>query len=278
MRKEILKEGELQLNRDQWRAQRERDEKALEQANPKLTEGEPRLEVKVIDYAGANLDHVPRGRRPIVLTFDDSSGGQFRYLADGSIDPDCAVGILLAFHEEYGENWPLRATFFVLLNDADEPGAPLFRQPDSAVKKLQALVDWGMEVGSHTITHADIGLVTPEEIKWELAVSQSRIEALVPGYKVQSLSVPYGSYPADNSMVRSGHSEKADLHYRYRAVVGLGSNAAPSPFSPDFDPLIIPRVQAIQAQLESWLAKYERYPERYYVSDGGESKVAEDLS
>jgi peptidoglycan/xylan/chitin deacetylase (PgdA/CDA1 family) len=224
--------------------------------------------VNLIDVARGNLDRVPYGRRPIVLTFDDSTAGQFRYLEDGTIDPDCAVGILKAMYDDHGEDWPLRATFFVLLN-ASKPGAFLFRQSDLGPQKVCTLVAWGMEVGSHTITHADLSQTDPDDIRWELAVSQDRIEALVPGYRVRSFALPYGSYPADRSLVEEGYSESEDLTYRYEAVVRLGAKPASSPFSIDFDPLLIPRVQAIQSQLDMWFSHYERHPERYYVSDGG---------
>jgi peptidoglycan/xylan/chitin deacetylase (PgdA/CDA1 family) len=226
--------------------------------------------VNLIDLATGNLGYVPHGRRPIVLTFDDSSAGHFRYLEDGTIDPDCAVGILLAIHEKYGDDWPLRATFFVLLRNADEPGAPLFRQPDFAVQKARALVDWGFEIGSHTITHPTLSEISAEEVKWELAVSQTRIEALVPGYRVRSLALPNGAYPADRTLVKEGYSESAGLSYRYEAVVRLGAQPCLSPFSPGFDPYSIPRIQAIQPQLDQWFSYYETHPERYYVSDGSE--------
>jgi peptidoglycan/xylan/chitin deacetylase (PgdA/CDA1 family) len=224
--------------------------------------------VNLIDLATGDLDHVPRGRRPIVLTFDDSTAGHFRYLEDGAIDPDCAVGILLALHEKYGDDWPLRATFFVLLLDAEKPGAPLFRQPEFAVQKVRALVDWGFEVGSHTITHPTLSEVSDEQVKWELAVSKSRIEALIPGYTVRSLALPNGSYPVDRSLVVEGYSESTQLSYRYEAVARLGAQPCPSPFSPDFDPYSIPRVQAIQSELDYRLSYYEKYPEKYYVSAG----------
>ena len=226
--------------------------------------------VNLIDVVRQNLDHVPRGRRPVVLTFDDSTGGQFRYLEDDSIDPDCAVGILLSIHQAYGEDWPLRATFFVLLLSADRPGALLFRQSDSGPQKVRALVDWGMEIGSHTIHHVNLGQITAAEIKWELAVSQDRIAALAPGYTVRSFSVPYGAYPSDISLLKGGYSESADLHYRYEAAVQVGYRPAPSPFSPDFNPYFIPRVQAFQASLDQWFVYYEQHPELYYVSDGGQ--------
>lgn len=233
--------------------------------------------VNLIDVVRKNLDHVPRGRRPVVLTFDDATTGQFHYLEDESIDPDCAIGILLAMHEEYGKDWPLRATFFVLLN-VSEPGSPLFHQSAYGPQKVRALVNWGLEVGSHTIHHANLGQITAEEIKWELAVSQNRIAALLPGYTTRSFSVPYGAYPSDISLLEEGYSESADLRYRYEAAVQVGYKPAPSPFSPDFNPYLIPRVQAFQASLDQWFAYYEQYPERYYVSDGGQDDAPGKLN
>jgi peptidoglycan/xylan/chitin deacetylase (PgdA/CDA1 family) len=227
--------------------------------------------INLIDLARGDLSQVPKGRRPIVLTFDDSTAGHFRYLEDGTIDPDCAVGILKAMHDAHGDNWPLRATFFVLLN-AGKPGPILFRQAGLGPQKVQALVDWGMEVGSHTITHADLSQIGPGEIQWELAVSQDRIEALVPGYHVRSLALPYGIYPADISLLKEGYAPSEELTYRYEAVVTLRAKPALSPFSAEFDPLFIPRVQAIQSQLDTWFSYYERYPERYYVSAGDEEE------
>lgn len=77
---------------------------------------------------------LPSGTSPVVLTFDDSSPGQFRYLErDGrlEIDPDCAVGILEAFtrlHPGFG----LNATFFVLPAAAEPTGSSANRTTSSA--------------------------------------------------------------------------------------------------------------------------------------------------
>ena len=225
--------------------------------------------VNLIDVVRGNLNHVPRGRRPIVFTFDDSSGGQFRYLNDGSIDPDCAAGMLKAFHEAHPDDWPLRATFFVLLN-ADEPGTPLFRQGDTGPQKVRTLVGWGMEIGSHTINHLNLSKATLEQIRWELAVSQHRIEGLIPDHQVRCFAPPFGAYPEDLSLLKEGYCESEDLRYTYEAAVKVGGEPSPSPFSDSSDPYRIPRVQAFQDELDRWLGYFERYPERYYVSDGGE--------
>jgi peptidoglycan/xylan/chitin deacetylase (PgdA/CDA1 family) len=222
--------------------------------------------VNLIDVVRGNLDHVPYGRRPVVLTFDDSSAGQFRYLADGSIDPNCAAGILKAMHDKYGDDWPLRATFFVLIK-AKNPGALLFRQENLGAEKIRTLAKWGMEIGSHTINHLNLNEATPEQIRWELAVSQYRLETLLPGHQVRSFSIPFGDYPDDVSLLSEGFSAEANLSYRYEAVVKVGSQPAPSPFSPNFDPFRIPRVQAFQPELDKWLGYIEQYPEYHYVSD-----------
>src|SRR5262249_38332056 len=58
----------------------------------------------------------PAGTTPVVLTFDDSSPGQFRYIEERgtvAIDPKSAVGILDAFTREHPD-FGRAATFFVL--------------------------------------------------------------------------------------------------------------------------------------------------------------------
>jgi hypothetical protein len=46
--------------------------------------------------------------------FDDGAKGQYRILADGSLDPDCAVGIMQEAAKS--GNWAPRASFFPLLD------------------------------------------------------------------------------------------------------------------------------------------------------------------
>lgn len=220
--------------------------------------------VNLRDLATGQLGMVPAGKRPVVLTFDDSSIGQFRMLPDGQVDPNSAAGILLDFHQAHPADWPLRATFFVL-QDVDAPDRVLFGQPEWAGQKLQMLVDWGMEVGSHTISHANLAQSSLQEIERQLGLSQARLEALLPGYEVVSLSIPFGQYPQDETLLARG--EYQDQAYEYLAAVRVGGGLAPSPGSPGFDPYHIPRVQAIPSELERWL-NYANQPGVYYVSAG----------
>ena len=78
-----------------------------------LLKAEGYYPINVRDLASGNID-IPAGKSPVVITFDDSSPGQYRILDDGSLDPDCAVGILQAAVEE--GDWASRATFFCLLD------------------------------------------------------------------------------------------------------------------------------------------------------------------
>jgi len=220
--------------------------------------------VNLRDLAARDLGMVPVGKRPMVLTFDDSSMGQFRMLPDGQVDPDSAVGILLAFHQAHPADWPLRASFFVL-QDVDVPERILFGQPEWAQQKLQMLVAWGMEIGSHTISHANLAESAPEEAQRQLALSQARLETLLPGYEVTSLSVPFGQYPLDETLLVSG--EYQGQSYTYRAVVREAGGLAPSPHTAGFEPYRIPRVQAIPSELDYWLS-YANQPGVHYVSAG----------
>jgi peptidoglycan/xylan/chitin deacetylase (PgdA/CDA1 family) len=213
---------------------------------------------------------IPAGKSPVVLTFDDSSPGQYRILGDGTIDPECAVGILQA--EVARGNWAPRATFFPLLTV--NPANVLFGQPELAERKLQNLVEWGYEVGSHGMTHMDFSKATAAQVKRELAQSQQRLETLIGGgYEVFSLSPPYGEYPSDRSLLLSGTYE--GYAYKYHAVVMAWGESSPSPFSSSFDPTHIPRITAAAPEAVRKLMKYwNGHRQLLYVSDGDSGTIS----
>lgn len=218
--------------------------------------------VNLIDLTQGFPD-LPAGRKPVVLTFDDSDISHFRYLDDGTLDPDSAVGILYEFHRQHPAEWPLRATFFVL-QDVDVPTRILFGQAKLADQKLHWLIDQGFEIGSHTISHFDLAAGSAEGVQWQLAVSQRQLEARLPDYQVRSLSVPFGNYPQDESLLHQGVWEGQT--YRYANTVMVAGGPSLSPHSPDFDPYRIPRLQATQENLDYWLDYFAQNPEFYYVS------------
>jgi len=209
---------------------------------------------------------VPAGTTPVVLTFDDSSPGQFRYLEQNGtleIDPKSAVGILEAFLRERPD-FGRGATFFVL--PAANPPNRLFNQPAHAGKKLQYLVSRGYEIGNHTLWHANLGKYDEATVRAQIAGAQQWIQRHVPDYRPRTLALPHGVYPKDVSWALRGSANGAT--YSHDAILMVAGGAAPSPFSRAFDPVRLPRIQAVEAELASWLRYFERHPRERFVSDG----------
>ncbi|MBI2160272.1 MAG: polysaccharide deacetylase family protein [Candidatus Rokubacteria bacterium] len=209
---------------------------------------------------------VPAGTTPVVLTFDDSSPGQFRYLEQNGtleIDPKSAVGILEAFLRERPD-FGRGATFFVL--PAADPPNRLFNQPAHAGKKLQYLVSRGYEIGNHTLWHANLGKYDEATVRAQIAGAQQWIQRHVPDYRPRTLALPHGVYPKDVSWALRGSAK--GVTYSHDAILMVAGGAAPSPFSRAFDPVRLPRIQAVEAELSSWLRYFERHPHERFASDG----------
>ena len=234
-------------------------------------------DLKAAGYYPVNLSElvsgdfdVPAGKTPVVITFDDSSGGQYRINADGSLDPDCAVAIMQEA-VRLGE-WASRASFYPLI-DVDAPDHVLFGQPDLATQKLQNLVAWGYEVGSHTVSHLNLKKATASEVKKQLYNSKTMLEEMVGGgYVVTSLAAPFGEYPKQASILKSG--EYGGQSYEYEAALRAMGGPALSPFSDGFRAYHIPRVQVGEAGLAEVLSLFETSPELRYVSDGDPDTVS----
>jgi peptidoglycan/xylan/chitin deacetylase (PgdA/CDA1 family) len=216
------------------------------------------------------LPDVPAGKKPVVLTFDDSDPSQFQVLADSTVDADSALGIILNFHSRHPQEWPTRATFFVLGNDSADYYS-IFGQPEWARAKLQLLIDLGMEVGSHTVSHADLSVATAERIYWELAVSKHVIEELIPGYQVQTLAVPFGGFPYTLEFLKTG--QWGDYSYTYAGNAAAWGGPNISPFDPAFEPYHVSRLEITATSLDHWLTYFEQNPDEYYISDGDPSRV-----
>lgn len=219
--------------------------------------------VNVRDLVTGNID-IPAGKTPVVLTFDDSSSGQYRILDDGGIDPDCAVAIMQQAVDD--GDWASRASFFCLI-DVDSRDREIFGQENVRKEKLKNLVDWGYEVGSHTVTHLDLSKASEEEAVKQLAQSKSILEGLIGnGYEVTSLAVPFGSYPESDSILAGGRYE--DITYAYTAALSLGAVPCPSPFSTEFRPLHIPRIRGSANFITDAIKALKKSPGTRYISDG----------
>ena len=207
----------------------------------------------------------------MILTFDDSSPGQFRYVerqGEWVIDPDCAVGILEAFarsHPGFGH----AATFYVL------PGAAspnrLFNQPALATRKLTHLATQGYEIGNHTLWHANLSRYAEPVVRSQIGTAQEWIQRHVPGYRPRTLALPMGGYPREVGWAAAGGANGAA--YRHDAILMVSGGAAASPYAKSFDAYRLPRIQALESELAGWFAHFERHPEERYVSDGDPATI-----
>ena len=215
---------------------------------------------------------LPRGTKPIILTFDDSSPGQFRYLLRNGkkeIDPDCAVGILIEFSHRHPDFRHV-ATFFVL-PEAKEPHK-LFGQPEFEADKLKELVRLGFEIGNHTLWHANLGKYDATVVQKQLAQSVQAIQKRVPGYAIRSLALPFGVYPKDSGLAATGSFN--GITYHNEAILKVAGGPAPSPFSISRDLLHLPRIQVPSSDLQYWLHYFQKDPEEAFISDGQADTVS----
>jgi peptidoglycan/xylan/chitin deacetylase (PgdA/CDA1 family) len=215
--------------------------------------------------------NIPFGKTPVALTFDDSSITQFHVIASSNtkeikISPNCAVGILLEKHKQYGNLWPLKASFYPLIS-TDKETRNLFGQKEYREWKLKFIVDNGMEIGSHTLTHLNLKTAKEEEIRRQLALSKHIIESYVPGYKVKTLAVPFGYYPKDLSILMSGKYK--EYEYEYIGVLHAYGGRNVSPYSTLFNPYRIRRIEVGGVRSLQEILKSVHHEESLrYVSDG----------
>lgn len=200
-----------------------------------------------------SLESIPAGKKPVVLTFDDSSSSQFRYLPDGRVDPDCAVGIIKSFHEKHPDGWPMRATFFILIK-TNNPDRDVFGQPEHPeykAKKLRQLEEWGMESASHTYSHERLNGMSPEASRYALARSAEALRKLS-GVDPVSIALPMGLYPTDESVFSGGYQK---IKYDFKLAAEVAGGLQPVPSSTKFNPHHIKRIQTISSEWEKFFKR-----------------------
>lgn len=208
-----------------------------------------------------NRISTPAGYTPVVLTFDDASPGQFRYIRKNGkqiIDPDSAVGILKSFFEKHPD-FGLEATFFVLWDAA-------FGTPEEMEQKVKHLLELGFDIGNHTLNHTNLRKLDNRAIQKEIALSAKRAYSFLPKYPFHLLALPYGAIPKNDKVLEKG--EFAGFRYENKAVLLVGAEPALPPYHVDYKSFRVPRIQAIDSELNKWLDYFQRYPGERFISDG----------
>lgn len=123
------------------------------------------------------------------------------------------------------------------------------------------------------MTHLNLKKASLQESRKQLAISAATIEKYVGGsYKVRTMSVPFGEYPKDDSLIASGTYE--GMIYAYKAAVEVAGGSTPSPFTGGFRPLHIPRIQVTGSGLQDMIRGFTSNPELRYVSDGDPTAIS----
>ncbi len=212
--------------------------------------------ITAADLVTGELD-VPAGASPVVLTFDDSYPDQFTLRSDGTVDPDCAVGVVRAVAAAHPR---FRGVGTMYVNHTP------FGSHRPA-RELTWLRDHGWEIGNHTETHADLSTLSSSAVQGEIGREQLAISRAVPGYQVRTMALPFGSMPGNATLAHRGSWQQ--VRYRYLGVMLVGANPAPSPFSTDWNPYAIPRIRSWHGRIDMdehyWLPRLTR---NRYVSDG----------
>lgn len=224
------------------------------------------------DLVNGNIK-TPAGKTPFVITFDDSSTGQFRYhQKEGhlEIDPKSGVGIMEQFKKEHPD-FPLTATFYVLPGTGRN--SRLFGQEEYIQEKLNFLVNNGYEIGNHSYGHENLGKVDDLAAQKQLALAVKEIQSYIPGYQARSFALPYGIHPKNRILARQG--EYQGVKYNHNAVMLVGSGPVPSPYSTEFNAYRMERIQAGDTPWgpKSLVEKYRKNPSLRFVSDGDLIKI-----
>ena len=219
--------------------------------------------INLLDYVKGDMD-IEAGKSPVILTFDDSTQGQFNFIETDKgiiLDPDCAVAILEDFCSQFPD-FGKGATFFICYPYP-------FGQVNYIEDKFNFLVNNGYEIGNHTYSHVNLSEISNEDVKMEIALSALKTNEILPGYEVRSIALTYGQYPQEKDILVEGTFD--DYSYYNEAVLLIGSNPSPSPFALDFDFTGIPRIKASELDVDNqglydWIDYFEKYPE--YLSQG----------
>jgi peptidoglycan/xylan/chitin deacetylase (PgdA/CDA1 family) len=138
-------------------------------------------------------------------------------------------------------------------------------------------VEKGFEIGNHTYTHINLKKTKDASvIQKEIGMNQKKISELIPGYILNTFSLPYGNPSPDlQHYVIKGEYE--DISYEHIGIMEVGWDPSPSPVSKDFKPYSIHRVRAtgierVKTDLAWWLERLTR--EEQYVSDGDPDTIA----
>lgn len=223
--------------------------------------------INLTDYINGYID-VPYGKTPVILTFDDGLDSQMSFTkSEGKlvVKENTAVGIYKKFNEAHPD-FPMRGTFYIMSTN-------FFGSTGTLRERLEYLTEQGFEIGNQTKNHTPLAGASKEKITEEVGGLAKFVDELIPGYVINSFSIPGGSmtknYP---EAVYSG--EYKGFKYENKGIVLLyGSKPEVSPIDNGLNLKQLSRVRVsgkdkISNDFNYWVDYFEEHPEEKFISDG----------
>ena len=151
--------------------------------------------IRTSDWIAYQRDGTALPERPVLLTFDDAYADIVEFGLPLLIKYGFTGTVFVVSDEIGGTNkWDLHLG--------------LSEQPLMSETQIREWAEKGIEFGAHTKTHADLTILTPEQVAEEMRGSRKRLEDLL-GVPVPSLAYPYGYYTAAVAEIARSHFDLA---------------------------------------------------------------------
>lgn len=210
----------------------------------------------------------PRGKIPVLISFDDSSISQFEMDEKGNILPNSAIGILEKIRKD-SPGFHAKAVFFVL------PGAKspnnFFGQIPLQKAKAEFLVENGYSIENHTFWHANLKQYS-RLIEEQIAKTKSFVRELVPDYEMTTLALPFGIYPPESERNRLLSGSYKGQEYTNELIFDFSNRFSLSPYSKEFNPLYVRRLHGNKKQMEKLFRDIKK-PGFAFISDGDPNRI-----
>lgn len=224
--------------------------------------------IKTYDFLRGNIK-APKGKKPVLITFDDSSISQFEVDENGRIKPDSAVGMMEEFKKK-NPDFSLTAIFFV--TPGSKSPNDLFGQPKFTKMKTEFLLNNGYEIGNHTLWHANLNQFR-DRIQEQIAGCQRELNKFLPDFRIYAMATPYGSFPPErynHQLIEGkykGHSYKNEIIFDY------SNRLSYSPFDTDFDIFRVKRIHGFDANIKKIIRELNSPNSDAFISDGMEDTI-----
>lgn len=202
-----------------------------------------------------DLNRLPPDSKLYVLTFDDSTYGQFDFtgLDDNGepiIDKDCAVGIMVDFAKKHPD-FKLNAAFSVVFDKTP------FMQSKYVGKKLNMLLDYGFEIVNHTKNHRRLSKYiqsNPDIASFEIGRAMELFESYL-GYRaatINKIAYPFGETNPNvwDFVKKVTYNGK---EYRFIAALNAAGLQAKNPNEENFNFYNISRIETSRSTFKTYV-------------------------